>query len=292
MTMRSAALGQNFLRNRQIAEQLAQLADGPQDALCVDLGAGNGIITEACLRSGRSVLAIEKDSRLVATLRAKFEGEKRVTVVADDLAVTPIPSIPYVIAANPPFNQSTLVVRRWMCTNEFLSAAMITQKPFAHKLAGEYGATKLSIALAPVLSIKVPVELSTTDFRPRPQVPTAVLTVARRKKPPLSRAELLTYWLFVNYLFERSQAIVSDALRALQMPGVPQELWQRPVRDLSGRDALVLFDCVRRGGRTNISALEKFDRGLAEHRRMNLGPSATAGGRPHVARDPHPHKAR
>ena len=50
--MRTAELGQNFLRNQRTARKLVKMAGGTPDMPCVDLGAGKGIITTSALLRG------------------------------------------------------------------------------------------------------------------------------------------------------------------------------------------------------------------------------------------------
>lgn len=147
--MRSRQLGQNFLRNKRTARRLVHLAGGEPQLLCVDLGAGTGSVTEAALaiRTG-SILAVEYDQRLVAQLKARYADEPRVMVRSADLLAAPLPDEPFIIAANPPFNTSTKLVRRWMLAPTFVSGALIVEAPFAGRVSGSYGATKLSLPCA------------------------------------------------------------------------------------------------------------------------------------------------
>ena len=128
--MRSRQLGQNFLRNKRTARRIVHLAGGEPDLLCVDLGAGAGSVTDAAvaIRTG-PILAVEYDHRLVSQLAARYDSDPRVTVLAADLLEAPLPDEPFVIAANPPFNTSTKLVRRWMLSPSFVSGARRDRDP-------------------------------------------------------------------------------------------------------------------------------------------------------------------
>jgi len=267
------AFGQNFLHRRETARKIVRVADPAPGTLCVDLGAGGGIITEACLAEEHRVRAVEVDDRLAAGLRRKFCAENRVEVVHTDLLAARLPAEPYVITANPPFNQSTMLVRRWILTDEFVAAAIVVQKEFGRKLAGSYGATKISLALAPFMSVSVPVTLHPSDFQPQPRVPIGILQVNRHARFDLDWSDRRLYWLFINYLFERSHPAVADALRPLRLRKLPVRLRNATVRNIESPEAVELFDQVRARGPAAIDALAAFDRNLPAKRRLNLGPN-------------------
>ncbi|MFZ1589367.1 MAG: rRNA adenine N-6-methyltransferase family protein [Candidatus Microthrix parvicella] len=188
--MRSRQLGQNFLRNKRTARRLVHLAGGEPQLLCVDLGAGTGSVTEAALaiRTG-SILAVEYDQRLVAQLKARYADEPRVMVRSADLLAAPLPDEPFIIAANPPFNTSTKLVRRWMLAPTFVSGALIVEAPFAGRVSGSYGATKLSLSLAPFLQLEIGVAVKSAEFTPAPNVATVILTSSQRPTLDVARGD-------------------------------------------------------------------------------------------------------
>lgn len=273
--MRSVALGQNFLKNRRTARRVAHLA-GPDDLLCVDLGAGNGVITDACLLRSGPILAIEVDPRLVRQLRERFANEPRVTVQEDDLLAAELPSGPFVIAANPPFNVSTKLVHRWLLHRSFMSGALIVERPFARRVSGDYGATKLSLSIAAFLDLKVPFGVRAAEFSPHPRTDAAILTATRRSQPAVPWSQRVAYWSFVNYLFERSRLTVGEALEPLRLRGLPAAIRSRAVRDLGLPDAVELYHACVEGPTHARVVMADFEVALPPSRRVALENSAVA----------------
>lgn len=276
--MKSQRLAQNFLRNRRTARLLAHLAGPDSGATCVDLGAGNGMITEAALRRSGPVVAVELDPRLVVRLRERFAGQPRVTVVEADLTTAPIPDEPFVIAANPPFNQSTVLTRRWLLAPTFASGALIVEKPFAGRVSGTFGATKLSLSFAPYVEMATGPDVSPEAFSPRPWVPTAILVATRRQDPLVPWDARFGYWRFVNYLFERSQRTVGDALQPLQLPRLPASLRAAEVRELDVEAAVDLYAALRTRGPGPTAIVAAFEASLPHARRVRLGEVETGHG--------------
>lgn len=269
--MRSRDLGQNFLRNKRTARRLVHLADGPRELLCVDLGAGTGAITEAAvgIRTG-PILAIEYDDRLVARLTDRYRTEPRVTVRAADLLVTGVPSEPFVIAANPPFNTSTKLIRRWLLAPAFVSGALIAELPFARRVTGSYGSTKLSLALAPYLDLAVANNVRAAEFAPPPSVATVIMTAVRRPQPLLPSGDSADYWMFVNYLFERGSRTVGESLRPLDPARLPAAVRQRPLRELDPESAVAVYAAIARGNDRVLRRMAAFEDDLPGRRRSTV----------------------
>src|SRR5690348_8186717 len=78
---RRKVFSQNFLVDRRVIESLAAGAGAGPGDLVLDIGAGNGLITEAVRRRGAQVTAIERDPALARKLRSRFAGDPGITVV-------------------------------------------------------------------------------------------------------------------------------------------------------------------------------------------------------------------
>jgi 23S rRNA (adenine-N6)-dimethyltransferase len=76
----------------------------------LDIGAGHGAITAPLVATGAAVIAVERDPRRVAELRAHFAGA--VTIVAADAADLRLPRRPFHVVANPPFAITSALLRR------------------------------------------------------------------------------------------------------------------------------------------------------------------------------------
>ena len=68
------SLGQNFLHDGNQLRRIVTAADLQPSDRVLEVGPGLGPLTELLLARAASVLAIEKDARLVAVLRERFAG--------------------------------------------------------------------------------------------------------------------------------------------------------------------------------------------------------------------------
>jgi len=77
-------LGQNFLIDRNVLDAIIDAAGVGPGQRILEIGPGLGVLTEALLASGASVVAIEKDSRLASRLAAALGAPERLTVIQGD----------------------------------------------------------------------------------------------------------------------------------------------------------------------------------------------------------------
>ncbi len=81
-------MGQNLLVDDSYLDRILQAARIEPGARVVEVGAGLGVLTEALVRRGASVWALEIDSGFVRVLEEKFRASESVTLIhADALEV-------------------------------------------------------------------------------------------------------------------------------------------------------------------------------------------------------------
>ena len=144
----------------------------------LDVGAGRGAITDALLRAGAHVVAVELHEQRAAFLRERFAGQ-RVTVVRADATDLRLPRRRFKVGANPPFGATTALLRRLTSPSSRLErAALIVPTWAATRWAEGRGAggPRSRHAFACSLGPRVPA----SAFRPPPPHEPRVLLVARR----------------------------------------------------------------------------------------------------------------
>jgi 23S rRNA (adenine-N6)-dimethyltransferase len=210
---RRRVLSQNFLIDRRAIEGLADGAGITDGDLVLDIGAGNGLISEALARRGARVIAIERDPALARRLRARFGAGSAVTVVEADVLATPLPAEPFRVVANIPFGITTKILRRLLDdTDELTRADLIVQAEVARKRGTGDRGTLLNARWEPWFEFGTGMRIPAGAFRPRPRVDAAVLIVVRRDPPLLDPALRRDYTAFVTAAFEGARPTVASAL--------------------------------------------------------------------------------
>jgi len=100
--------------------------------LVLDIGAGDGAITEVLVDAGCRVVAVELHPGRADVLRRRF-GD-RVTVVRADAADLRLPRRGFHVVANPPFGVSAPLLRRLLHPgSRMVSARLVLQDPVARR---------------------------------------------------------------------------------------------------------------------------------------------------------------
>jgi 23S rRNA (adenine-N6)-dimethyltransferase len=138
--------------------------------LVLDIGAGEGALTAHLVRAGARVVAIELNPRRVDVLRGRFPG---ITVVHADATSIWLPGRPFRVVANPPYGNSSRLLRALLAPNSRLVGAdLVLQRAVVRKYAS---ANTRRFRLTAGLT------LPRRAFLPPPHVDSAVLVVRRRK---------------------------------------------------------------------------------------------------------------
>lgn len=140
----------------------------------LDVGAGNGALTEPLVRRGARVIAVELNRDRAASLRDRFGGDD-VTVVRADVAALRWPRKPFQVVASPPYNLTTQLVRRLLSLPQLYSADLVLQRAAARRLA-ERPVGRYAHAYTLELGMHVPRKA----FNPPPKVDSVVLRIRPR----------------------------------------------------------------------------------------------------------------
>lgn len=176
--------GQNFLRNRGAVERIVEAVEPQPDELIVEIGPGEGVLTERLAAFPNELTVIEIDPELAEQLRARF-GE-RVDVVNDDATEAPLPARPYRAVGNLPYNVGTPILRRVIASANWRRAVFMLQKEVADRLVAKprdeaYGYLTLYTQL--FARARILMTLEPGSFFPRPKVRSAVVVLDPDRKP-------------------------------------------------------------------------------------------------------------
>ena len=111
------SLGQHWLNNRAILEEIAELAvrdlEEKKPEVCLEIGPGLGTLTSSLLKRFNKVIAVEFDARLANNLPKSFPG-KNLEVINGDILDFDFSSIKddYVVAGNIPYYITTPILEK------------------------------------------------------------------------------------------------------------------------------------------------------------------------------------
>ncbi|MCX6731485.1 MAG: 16S rRNA (adenine(1518)-N(6)/adenine(1519)-N(6))-dimethyltransferase RsmA, partial [Candidatus Parcubacteria bacterium] len=173
-------LGQNFLTSQKIIDEIIKAADIKPNDIILEVGPGKGILTEALLKTGAKIIAVEKDKRFVDFLREKFSGVKNLKIIHNDILKSQISNLKsqkYKIVANIPYYITSRFLRNFL-QSDFQPVLMVlmVQKEVAKRIiSGKESILSISVKVygQPKIIKIVPARY----FHPKPKVDSAILLI-------------------------------------------------------------------------------------------------------------------
>lgn len=181
--------GQNFLRNRGAVARIVEAIDPRPDDLILEIGPGEGVLTEKLAELPNEVMAIEIDPDLHARLGERF-GD-RITLQHADAVEAALPERPYRAVGNLPYNVGTPILRRVVADPNCRRAVFMLQKEVAERIVANpgdeaYGYLTLYVRL--FAKARILMTLEPRSFYPPPKVRSAVVVLDPDRKPFASDA--------------------------------------------------------------------------------------------------------
>lgn len=240
--MRGKHWGQNFLIDANIANKIAVAARELSDVRsCFEIGAGTGNLTAALLAQGFEVIAVEKDTKLVATLATRF-ADLPVNVLHADVLQQDLPAGMSLCVGNLPYSITTDILM-WFKKQRVKHALFMVQKELAERLVATpatrtYG--RISVLMQLLFKMKILFTVSANCFRPIPKVSSAVISLVALPSVFNSSIEEHNFERFTHTLFHVGNKTLAKIAKMYGFR-VDEELAERRVRTLTPDEIKSLF---------------------------------------------------
>jgi 16S rRNA (adenine1518-N6/adenine1519-N6)-dimethyltransferase len=218
----SRDLGQNFLTDSELADDLARRAGASPEDLVIEVGTGLGVLTRAlAARTGR-VRTVEIDSGLVRVLREESLLPDNVELVHADAreidwqAWIDESDRPVRVIANLPYSVATPLLRQLLdLAGQLEDWSVMIQREVADRLVAETGSREygsFTVLHRLVADVDTIAKVSPAAFFPRPKVDSSFVRVWPRAKSPLRPGELLQVERLVRAAFSQRRKRVTNGL--------------------------------------------------------------------------------
>ena len=218
--VRRKSLGQSFLEDRNILALEAKLAN-PKNKIVLEIGAGDGRLTEALLtQKPKKIIAVEKDPRYASILRERFAGRTGtdgcVEVIEADFLELEFPGDVEIIVGNIPYYISSDIIFK-IAKQKFEGAILMVQKEFAEKMVakpGEKNYGRLSVTSQIYFNISLERKVLRHLFRPLPKADSAIIVLTPSTLAPSGSRISLTQHQenIIRWLFQHKNKTVRNAL--------------------------------------------------------------------------------
>ncbi len=175
------SLGQHFLHAPSYLQKIADVAKIEKGERVLEVGPGDGALTEKLLEKGARVIAIEKDHRLILLLKEKF-GEEDFEVIEADVLRFDISkhfqSGAYKVVANIPYYITGALLKKFLSGDiQPKSMALLVQKEVAERIARSRKESILSLSIKAYGEPQYIKTVPRGAFSPPPGVDSAILTI-------------------------------------------------------------------------------------------------------------------
>lgn len=184
-------LGQHFLNNPNIVDKIIESSQIQSMDVVIEIGPGEGVLTEKICPRAKNVIAIELDSKLQDTLQNKFNNQKNLEIIFDDILKINLPQLlkdrdikNYKIIANIPYYITSKIIRLFLETtqqpNELI---LMIQKEVAQRIVAPVGKMSLlSTSVQYYAQAEILFDVTKDNFNPPPKVDSSVIKISQIKK--------------------------------------------------------------------------------------------------------------
>ncbi len=207
---------QNFLTNKDLISNLIENSSINKNDTVIEIGAGEGIITEELLKVSKKIIAFEIDKTFFNQVQNKFQNTNELELINSNFLNYQLPTTNYKVFANIPFNITSAIIKK-LTENENApdDIYLIVQKESAERFAGKPFSTKnsqISILLKPWFNFEVLYEFKKSDFFPKPTIDSVLLRIQKLETPLIQNVDKNIYQDFIVYTFNQPKQNITRGL--------------------------------------------------------------------------------
>jgi 16S rRNA (adenine1518-N6/adenine1519-N6)-dimethyltransferase len=225
MFKKKKSLGQNFLKSKSVVNQIVSASKIKKGDFVLEVGPGQGFLTEDLLAASENVLAIEKDGRLIDVLEEKFAEQIKdndLEIFHDDILKFDLGIVfkDYKVIANIPYYITGQIIRKFLTAkNKPSLMTVMVQKEVAQRVVAKDN--KESILSLSVKLFGEPVYVQTVKknlFSPAPKVDSAILLIDKIKESPFERKEQeVLFFELVKKAFNSKRKKIGTTLKKYEV---------------------------------------------------------------------------
>lgn len=221
------SLGQNFLINREVIENIINNSEISKDDMIIEIGPGLGTLTKYLLEKSERVLCIELDNKMVKILQDRFSTYNNFQVINADVLKINLNEIinenkskykikNVKIVANLPYYITTPIIMKLLEERiDIKSITVMIQKEVADRLIeipGGKNTGAITYTVYYYCTSKKIMEVPNSSFIPEPEVTSEVIKMDLRNKPAVEIKEPKIMFMIIKSAFMQRRKTLLNAL--------------------------------------------------------------------------------
>ncbi len=248
----SKGLGQNFLTDAKVLEQIADAAELDAESGALEIGPGIGVLTNVLAKRAKKVTAVEIDTRLLPVLDETLAKHENVNVINCDFMKVDLPRLiaenfdgieKISLAANLPYYITTPILTSVLENRDFKfdNIVVMVQKEVALRLCAQPGKkdySALSVLVRYYTEPEIVVQVPAASFVPAPKVDSAVVKMKMLDKPSVTPKDEAIFFKTVRAAFGHRRKTLLNSLTTAGTFNRSKEEFKTIIADLGFKETV------------------------------------------------------
>ena len=212
--------GQNFLADRNLLDKIVRIIDPKQSDSILEIGPGEGALTELIYPIVKEMVAIEIDPILIEHLKNR-ESLKGLNIVHGDVLLQDIENLPVKnlvrVIGNIPYNITSPIIFWLIEQLHFWDDAFIMmQKEVAERLSAVVGTKaygRFTVVTGAYLNMEYCFTIPPDVFIPKPKVDSAIIRFTKKENPLISDEKYMRFNKLVSAAFSQRRKMLRNTLK-------------------------------------------------------------------------------
>ncbi len=217
-------LGQNFLVDDSVVEDIIRTANLDENETILEIGPGKGILTYALAKRVKRVIALELDMDLCGFLNDHLASFSNVEIIHADALTFDYRGLKdrFRVIANLPYYISVPIIVKLLENKKIIPEMLLMlQKEVANRITSKPGIKdygSLSIFVQYFSNVETVINVTKDSFRPIPKVASAVVRITPLARPLVEVVNEDLFFRVVKYAFALRRKTLRNSLKALNIP--------------------------------------------------------------------------
>ncbi|QPJ65001.1 MAG: 16S rRNA (adenine(1518)-N(6)/adenine(1519)-N(6))-dimethyltransferase RsmA [Candidatus Nitrohelix vancouverensis] len=259
--MKKRPLGQNFLIDESVADEIVEIARIDEDDHVVEIGPGKGVLTRRLTDRAARVTAIEIDGKLIGPLKNEMSEATNFTLLNEDALKFDFGSIkgPYKVVSNLPYYAAAHILKRLIVFRKNIQdMTLMLQKEVVDRFSAQPGSRcygSLTVFLQYHCTVERLLEVGRLAFSPPPKIESSVVRLTPLAKPKIDTVDEKLFFKIVSAAFFHKRKMLKNNL----------QIWDRQFRNEQGSLQLAGIDLSRRAETLTLQDFADLSNHIHQH---------------------------
>ena len=222
--------GQNFLVDKNLLDKIVSTVNPQANDHILEIGPGEGVLSERILPQVKEMLAVEIDPLLVDQLN-KQKNLNELNVIQGDILLNKIRDLPITnpvrVIGNIPYNITSPIIF-WLIEqlDYWDDAFVMTQKEVAQRLTAKVGTKaygRLTVVVGAYLNVDYRFTIPPNVFIPKPKVDSAFIWLTKKKQPLIEDDNYIKFNKIVAAAFNQRRKMLRNSMKSWEFSKLIKE---------------------------------------------------------------------